>query len=243
MPSMPYGSICPISKASEILGPRWTIQILCEMWAGSSRFNDIRRGLGRISPTLLSRRLKEMEAAGLVERVEDRGAGTVDYFRTASAIELEPALDALARWAQRNVEAEVAISDPDLSSMMWEVRRYVGVANLPHRRVVARFHFADVTSGHDCYWLVAQPGVQADICATDPGVDVDLFLETTVASFAATFLGRTTIAREVEEGRMFLSGDARLVRTIAGWFPKEEYSEIDGIARFDPPQRAGLRSR
>lgn len=242
MPSMPYGIICPISTACEILGPRWTIQILSEMWAGSSRFNDIRRGLGRISPTLLSRRLKEMEAAGLVERVEDRGAGTVDYFRTAKAIELEPALAAMARWAQRNVEAEVTVANPDLSALMWDLRRNLKVAGLPPRRMVARFHFADIGSGHDCFWLVAQPGAEVDICATDPKVDVDLFVEATVASFAAVFLGRTTIAREVAEGRMFLSGDARLVRVVAGWFPRDDFSGIEGVVPLKPQQRAMLRS-
>lgn len=229
MPSKPYGIICPLSRASEYLEPRWTIQILGEMWGGSSRFNDIRRGVGHISPALLSRRLKEMEAAGLVERVEDRATGSVDYFRTAKAIELEPALDALAHWAQRNIEAEIAIGEPNLSTMMWAARRLVNVAELPPRRVVMRFHFAGVVSGHDRYWLVAQPGVGVDICTADPGADVDFYLEATAVSMAAVMLGRTSIAREIEEGRLFLSGDPRLIRTIAHWFPKEDGADIDGV--------------
>ncbi|NHX27970.1 helix-turn-helix transcriptional regulator, partial [Escherichia coli] len=56
----PSGLICPITKACEVLEPRWTIPILAELWAGSSRFNDIRRGVGNISPGLLSKRLKEL---------------------------------------------------------------------------------------------------------------------------------------------------------------------------------------
>jgi len=82
MTRRPYGLVCPISRACEFLEPRWTIQILTELWNGSTRFNDIRKGLGNISSALSSRRLKEMEALGLVERVEDKAAGTVDYFRT-----------------------------------------------------------------------------------------------------------------------------------------------------------------
>jgi DNA-binding HxlR family transcriptional regulator len=96
MARRPYGLICPISLACEILEPRWTIQILTELWNGSTRFNDIRKGVGNISTALLSRRLKEMEALGLVERVEDRATGTIDYFRTEKAINLEPAMNALA---------------------------------------------------------------------------------------------------------------------------------------------------
>ena len=95
-----YGLLCPLSHASEILEPRWTIQVLSELWLGSTRFNEIRRGVGSISPGILAKRLNELEDAGLVERVEDKATGTVDYFRTDRAIALEPALNALAAWAQ-----------------------------------------------------------------------------------------------------------------------------------------------
>ncbi len=232
MPGKPYGIICPLSRACEYLEPRWTIQILGEMWGGSSRFNDIRRGVGHISPALLSRRLKEMETAGLVERVENRATGSVDYFRTVKAIELEPALDALAHWAQRNIEAEIAIGEPNLSTMMWAARRYVKVAELPVRRVVMCFHFTGVVSRYDRYWLVAQPGAGVDLCTSDPGADVDLYVEATAVSLAAIMLGRASIAHEIEEGRLFLSGDPRLIRTMDHWFPKEDNADIDGILPF-----------
>src|SRR5262245_30384188 len=123
MRQRPYGVLCPISHACEILGPRWTIQILTELWNGSTRFNDIRRNVGNISSGLLSRRLKELEVAGLIERVEDKAAGTVDYLRTDKAIKLEPALIALAEWAQRNIEANLVLRDTDVSALMWNLRR------------------------------------------------------------------------------------------------------------------------
>lgn len=238
MPSKPYGIICPISKACEYLEPRWTIQILCEMWAGSSRFNDIRRGVGNISPALLSRRLREMEAAGLVKRVEDRATGSIDYFRTAKAIALEPALDALMHWAQCNIEAEIAAGEPNLSTMMWAARRYLKVAELPPRRVVMRFHFADVAKGSDSYWMVARPGDAVDLCTSNPKTDIDLFVETKIFSMAAIMLGRTSIAREIDEERLFLSGDARLIGTIDDWFPKEDGADIAGVLPLRPARLA-----
>lgn len=238
MPSKPYGIICPISMACELLEPRWTIQILCEMWAGSSRFNDIRRGLGNISPALLSRRLKELEALGLVERHEHRATGVVDYFRTGKAIELEPAFDALAQWAQRNVEAEIALREPDISAMMWNARRYVRAAELPPRRVVMRFHFTQGPVGQDCYWLVAQPGSAVDICVSDPGLDPDLYVEITPLAMAAIMLGRSSPARETEEGHLFLSGDARLIRTIDCWFPREDEHYLEGALPLRQPRTA-----
>src|SRR5436190_17944554 len=110
MTRRPYGLICPISRACEILEPRWTIQILTELWNRSTRFNDIRKGLGNISSALLSRRLKEMGALGLVERIENKATGSVSYFRTEKSIKLEPVMNALAEWSQCNIEAEIALS-------------------------------------------------------------------------------------------------------------------------------------
>jgi DNA-binding HxlR family transcriptional regulator len=229
MPSRPYGIICPLSKACELLEPRWTIQILGEMWAGSSRFNDIRRGVGYISPALLTRRLREMEALGLIERIEDRATGHVNYFRTAMAIELEPFLNGLARWAQRNIEAEIAIAAPNISSMMWSARRKIRLAELPQRRVVVQFHFSGARPGEDRYWLVAKPGAETDFCISDPGADVDLYVETTPESMAALMLGRSTISAEVDNETLFLSGDPRMIRTIERWFPREDEHDIEGV--------------
>jgi DNA-binding HxlR family transcriptional regulator len=118
MSKKPYWLVCPISKATELLEPRWTVQILTEMWNGASRFNDIRRGVGWISPSLLSKRLKELESNGLIERVEDPASGSVDYLRTGMAIALEPVLDAMGHWAQRHVRAEMALDGIDLASLV-----------------------------------------------------------------------------------------------------------------------------
>ena len=113
MSDKPYGLFCPIAKACEVLEPRWTMPILAEMSCGTTRFNELRRGMPRISPTLLSKRLKEMEEQGLVERIIDKGSGTVDYVRTPRALELHPILVALGHWAQRNIDAEAALCDRD----------------------------------------------------------------------------------------------------------------------------------
>lgn len=240
MPQNSYGRLCPITHACDVLGPRWTIPVLCELWAGSTRFNDIRRGVGAISPGLLSKRLKELEAAGLVERIEDKATGAVDYVRTARAIELEPALDALAAWAQRNIDAEIALSDTNLSTLMWKMRRWIDTGELPRRRVVIRFYFNDGNLPNDTYWLVTEPGVLPELCTSIPGLDVDLFVETSVVSLAGIFIGRTTIAREIERGSLFLSGDARLARTMDRWL-HVGYGDIDGIAMLPEKRRPGGR--
>ncbi len=168
MPSKPYGTICALSKACELLEPRWTLLILNQIWSGYTRFNDIRRAVGNISPGVLSKRLSELEKAGLVERVEDRAKGSVDYIRTQMAIDLEPVMDALSVWAQRNIDAEVALSDGDLGSMMWFLGTAVKTAHFPARRVVIRLHFSDETGPYPTWWLLADPGAPCKSASRSP---------------------------------------------------------------------------
>ena len=226
----PYGLLCPVSKACEVLGARWTLPILCEMWAGESRFNDIRRAVGGISPTVLSRRLAEMEKAGLIARIEDRAKGTIDYVRTQKAIELEPALSALGKWSQQNIEAEIALTY-DLPTLMWAMRNLVTSA-FPNRRIVIRFKFTDEPGQFDKYWLLFRPGSPLEICVDVPGFDVDVFVETTKQSFSAAIMGRSTIEREREQGRLFVTGDATMLRFIKDWFPRSKHADLEGVVQL-----------
>lgn len=246
MPSKPYGMICPITHAAEVLEPRWTMPILTEMWAGSTRFNDIRRGIGSISPGLLSKRLKELEALGLVERVEDRASGTVDYLRTQRAIDLEPALNALAQWAQCNIEADSTLARSDLSNLMWHMRHYVVPEALPPKQTVIRFHFTDPDADYNTYWILARPGAPVEICTAIPDYDVDLYIATSKVSLVAVLLGRSTVTREGAAGRMYLSGDPVLIRTLPRWLPVSGYAEVAGIALLDgasPADQPAVRRR
>ena len=168
MPNKPYGLICPISHACDVLEPRWTIPIISEMWNGSTRFNDIRRGVGNISPALLSKRLKELEHQGLVERVEDPATGQVNYLRTQRAIDLEPALLALGNWAQCNIEARNALSDMNVSTLMWAMRRYIYPEELPDRQTVIKFRFADPGLEYDTYWVLNRPPMPLEVCSSIP---------------------------------------------------------------------------
>lgn len=234
MTQRPYGLLCPISRASELLEPRWTIQIITELWNGSTRFNDIRKAVGNISSALLSKRLKDLEALGLVERLVDPATGTVDYLRTEKAIKLEPALHALAEWAQCNIEAEVFLDDLNVSTLMWAIRRKIDVSELPRRRTVIRFQFNDEPRPeYPRYWLLSEPGATApELCAYDPGLDIDLFVETSTMSMGAIIMGKTTVDSEIDSGRLFLSGDASIARTVDRWLRRSCYASLDGRAKL-----------
>ncbi|MBD3664521.1 winged helix-turn-helix transcriptional regulator [Sulfitobacter aestuariivivens] len=234
MPAKSYGLICPISKACEILTPRWTIPILTEMgYNGYTKFSDLKRVLGNISPAILSKRLSEMEAVGLIERIEDKARGTVDYLPTEKAKALIPILDALAEWTQKHIDAELAVGCYDLSQLMWYLRQMIVVEELPRRRLVVRINFTDEEGPFPVYWLVYEPqnGV-VEACVDVPSFEVDLYIETTKLSFGAVFYGRTCISREVAEGRMFLSGDKVLERTIERWMPQAALASVEGTLQM-----------
>lgn len=234
MTKRPYGLFCPISLACEVLQPRWTIQILTELWNGSSRFNDIRRGLGNISSALLSKRLRELEASGLVERLENKGTGAIDYFRTEKAIKLEPVMHELAKWAQCNIEAEIALNGRDVSTLMWSLRRMIVRAEFPRRRAVIRFHFRETPPLKQPYfWIVVEPDAELpELCTSDPGRDVDLYIETKVVSLAAIIEGRSTFVREKDKGSLFLSGDPALARSLDRWLRTSAFAGIEGALQL-----------
>lgn len=236
MSAAPYGIVCPITHACNILEPRWTIPILSEMWAGSTRFNEIRRGVGNISTALLAKRLKELEMNGLIERIQDPATGHVDYIRTQRAIALEPALepalDALGKWAQCNIKARDALKNTDVSTLMWQMRGLVFVEKMPKRRIVIQFRFSDPGLDYDTYWMLIRPGCPTEICSDIPGFEIDLFIETSHVSLASILLSRTTIDREKDEGRLFVSGDALLARTMGKWLYRRTKEDPTDVLRL-----------
>ena len=220
MSNQTYNLFCPLAMACEILEPRWTLLILAELWDGSTRFNDIRRGVPGISPTLLSKRLKEMEAHGLVERLENPAKGTVDYVRTPMAIELESAMSILGSWAYRNLQAPVALDNPNPDYLMWQMRRTVDRSLLPQRRVVIRFHFANLGDQPAHYWFICKPGMALDLCMSDPGFDVDLYVEAEFKALTSAWMGYSSLQAEISQDRIYLSGDPLLIRAMESWLGK-----------------------
>lgn len=224
MPINKTALFCPMLMACKVLEPRWTMVILTEMWCGSTRFNDIRRGVPGISPTLLSKRLKELEAHGLVERIENRAAGTVDYLRTEAARDLEPILDALGKWAYRHTDAEDQLCWLDPKFFMWNVRRAIDTDALPARRVVLKFSYPDLEEAPRDFWVVARPGGHTDVCFINPGFDVDLYITSELRALVAVYFGRARLGDELRAGRITLVGSVALERSITDWFVLSSYA-------------------
>ncbi|WP_415155422.1 winged helix-turn-helix transcriptional regulator [Maritalea sp.] len=213
-----YNQFCPIAMACEILEPRWTLLIMCEMWSGSMRFNEIRRGVPRMSPTLLSKRLKEMEVRGLITRREDGVTGAVTYKITPVGNELGPIVHALGQWAHRNVDSEVTLEHLDARLLMWNIRRKVDRNALPMKqKTTIQFMFRELETEQPSYWLIAKPGCDVDICWSDPGFDVDLFVSAELKAMTSAWLGLSRLEKEIDDQKIELIGDELLASTIGTW--------------------------
>jgi DNA-binding HxlR family transcriptional regulator len=223
-----------VAKACELLQPRWTLLILCEMWSGSTRFNDIHRGVPGISPTLLSRRLKDMEASGLIVR---DGA---DYRPTAMAQKLEPIVHTLGQWAHENIDCEVSLRDLDSRLLMWNVRRKIDVSLFPNRRTVVQFTFPDQPTEKRDYWLIARPDSDTDLCVTDPGFVVDLFVESELKTLTSVWMGWSSLRPALARGEIFISGDAALAASIERWMVLSSFAKPqapDALSQARPVMR------
>jgi len=211
-----YKQFCPVAMASELLCTRWTMVLLRELISGSTRFNDLRRGLPRMSPTLLSRRLKELEAAGVVERkaaTAERGA--FEYHLTESGRELRTVVEAIGSWGQSRIDRKQSLKNIDPAFLMWDMRRKLSPAPLPERRTVIQFSYPEVPALKRSYWLVVEPDGEVDLCSADPGFDVDLYVSTDLRTMTAIWMGLTTL--EQERAKVSLSGTREATRKMQAW--------------------------
>jgi len=208
-----YGQFCSISKALEVVGERWSPLILREMICGSSRFNEIHRGVPRMSPTLLSKRLNKLEKAGVIARDEETGG----YVLTSAGWELKPVIESLGVWGQRWVRGQLSKEDLDPDLLMWDMRRRVDFDQFPSKKTCICFEFADVPNDRSRYWLVGSAG-SMELCVTDPGFEVDLFVTTDVYTLTLVWNGDLPLANKVEDGSIDLHGSKELRTAFQSWW-------------------------
>jgi DNA-binding HxlR family transcriptional regulator len=211
-----YKQFCPVAMAAEVLCTRWTVVLLRELVAGSTRFNDLRRGVPKMSPTLLSQRLKELEVAGVVERTELKSEkGVFEYRLTESGKDLRAVVEAVGFWGQKWVEARKSLKNLDPSLLMWDMRRNLNPTPLPNRRTVIQFLYHELPVPKRSWWLVVEPLGEVDLCWTDPGFDVDLYVATDLRTMTAIWMGLTTVKKEGT--KVVLTGDQDIAGKIQTW--------------------------
>lgn len=221
-----YGQFCPVSMAAEILCSRWTVLVVRELLCGSTRFNELRRGVPRMSPALLSKRLKELEAGGVI-RGQPNARGVVEYHLSEAGEELRPLVLGMGSWAQRWVESQLSLRNLDPSLLMWDMRRNLKPALLPPRRCTIHFQYPELPEKNREYWLVVEDGT-VDLCNFDPGFEVDLTITGSLRSMTAVWMGVATLRQEMASGRLELIGNVELARDAPKWL---------GLSVFAPEPR------
>ena len=222
---MQYGQFCPIAKATEILGERWTILVLRELLMGGRRFSELQRGLGDISPALLTSRLKSLEVQGIVARRRISGQRGHEYFPSPACEALLPVIIAIGEWGlswTRDMRVE---EDFDLDFLMYYLERSVDPDKLPGDHSVIRFRFTDLIEQRNWWLLVDRTSVQ--VCLTPPARDVDVYFTTTVRTMHDVWMGDRSYRDAINAEDLIIEGEPALTRNISNWLRPSAFAASD----------------
>ncbi len=225
MATASYKQFCPVAMAAEILCNRWTVVLLRELCAGSTRFNDLRRGVPRMSPALLSTRLKELENHGILKRtLVQKTPELFEYRLTPGGKELEPVVGAIGIWGHRWVESEPTLDNLDAGLLMWDMRRSLKIDPLPQRRLNIQFMYPELPKAQQNWWLLIDPDNGVDLCSVDPGFDVDLYSRGSLRTMTAIWMGLDTVPKAISDNRLMLTGDNEVAKNMQQWLGLSPFS-------------------
>lgn len=217
-----YSQFCPVAKAMELLDERWTLLVVRELLRGSSHFNDLRRGVPKMSPALLSKRLKSLTRAGVVERTDIDGR--TSYSLTPCGQELATVVDALGDWGVRWIP-ELGDDDLDPHLLLWDIRRTIPIDAWPRARTVLAFKFSEVNPKAARWWLVVSEG-EADVCDFDPGYEVAATIETSLVTLIRLWRGDLSWSRAILNGALAIHGDAAARRAVPTWLGQSRAAAV-----------------
>jgi len=220
---MKYGQFCPIAKATEILGERWTFLIIRELLMGGRRFSELQRGLGDVSPALLTARLKAFEAAGLVVRRRINGQRGHEYCPTPACEELKPIIIALGEWSLCWAQHTLADDELDVELLMLYLERSVDPAQLPGRETVIQFTFRDLADQRD-WWLLVRDGA-VEVCINPPGREIDVFFHAALRAMVEVWMGDRSYRAAILSGDLMVEGEPALTRRISTWLRPSIFAE------------------
>ncbi|OQK18570.1 HxlR family transcriptional regulator [Methyloprofundus sedimenti] len=221
---MEYGQFCPIAKATEIIGEKWTLLIIRELLMGGSRFNELQRGLSLISPTILSKRLETLSEQGLVLKKKIPDQKGFEYFPTESCRQLLPIIRSLGDWGMCWARSNLTEKDYDVELLMLYLKRSIVPDNLIGDETVIRFMFTDIEKYRN-WWLVVIND-EIDLCVKDPGKNIDIYFTSTVKTMADIWMGDYTYKKAIKEGSLKLVGDKIMKNSITAWMSNSIFTDI-----------------
>lgn len=221
-----YGQFCPLVQAAQLLCERWTLIVVRELIAGSTRFNEIQKGVPRMSPSLLSGRLKQLVDAGVV--AQSGGKGKYTYHLTPAGLELRPIVELFGAWGHRWAPSKLDNIDLDAGLLMWDMRRTVDPTVFPIDRVVVQFEYPDAPRGFREWWLVSENG-EIDLCSSDPGYDIDIVIKCSLKTMTQVWICQIRFNDACAAGDIQVSGDSKLTRKLQGWLRSSPLSKLGSV--------------
>lgn len=221
---MEYGQFCPVAKATEIIGEKWTLLIIREALMGGTRFTELQRGLSLISPTLLTKRLNALVDHGLLMKKKISGQRGFEYFPTESCKELLPIIRSIGDWGMRWARSNLTEKDYDVELLMLYLQRSIVPEKLIGNETVIRFRFTDISEYPD-WWLVAKKE-ELDLCVNDPGKEVDVWFTSSIKTMADIWMGDTTYKKAIAGGDLKIVGSQALTRNITDWMRLSIFADL-----------------
>ena len=209
-----YGQFCPVAKAAELFCERWTPLVIRDLAAGATRFSELQRGVPLMSPTLLSRRLKQLAAEGVVERRP--GAHGPTYHLTPAGAEFAPLVEALGTWGQRWSRRELDDAEVDLGLMLWSMEGGVRADAFGHDPALVHLELTDQPEGKRRWWFLNEPPA-CTLCVDDPGFAVDLYLAATLRDMIHLIRGDLPLARALADGHLEAHGSRAARQALGPW--------------------------
>ena len=217
-----YGQFCTVARGAEVLGEVWTPLVVRELLCGSRRFNEIRRGVPRMSATLLTQRLRKLETLGVVERRHIDGAW--EYHLTQAGEELRPLVVGLGHWGARWIGSRLEPKQLDAGFLMWDIRRFAQLDKFPAgKRIVIHFQFTDAPRGERLWWLVVENRT-ADLCRDDPGHEVSVVVESTVRALTEVWTGDSDPDTQIRDGQLSVAGGGRGGQNLWRWLGRSMFA-------------------
>lgn len=226
-----YGQFCPVAQAAEVLTERWTLLVVRELLMGSTRFNELQRGVPRMSSSLLSKRLRELERSELIVRRPLPGERGHSYELTPAGEALGPLVVGLGTWSRDWLKREISAAEADPALLMWDMRRSIRLDRLPQEPLVAFFRYRDAEEGKRVWWLVAE-GSNADLCFTDPGFGIDLQIDAEAQAMAKVWIGQLELGAAMRSEKIKVTGPDHLVRSLPDWIGLSNFAYPDPAAEM-----------
>ncbi len=221
-----YGQYCPIAKAAEVLGEKWSILILRELCLADQSFNSLRKGMPLVSPTLLSKRLKTLAFHNIIKRIETSDG--VFYQMDEAGLELKEMIMQLGIWGQRWVKSDYGKGDIDASLLVWDLHRSINLTYFSDEQKVIQFEFFDAPAKHRFFWLVIK-NQSADMCIKNPGYEVDLYIKTFAKDFTEMWMGEVPYKSLSKNNKIKLEGDRVLKNSFTKWLGSSCFAGIENM--------------